>query len=119
MKSKMAARLSRKKRIRKKLSGSGERPRLAVFRSARHIYAQLIDDIQGQTLLAASTLSGELKEKLGGLKKTDAAKEVGRLLAEKARQRGISQVVFDRSGFIYHGRVQAVADSCREHGLVF
>jgi large subunit ribosomal protein L18 len=119
MKAKMAARLNRKKRIRKKLSGSGARPRLSVFRSARHIYAQLVDDSQGRTLLAASTLSGEIKGKLAGLKKTEAAREVGRLLAERAKQQGISQVVFDRNGFIYHGRVQAVAESCREHGLVF
>ena len=113
------ARLSRKGRIRKKISGSGERPRLSVFRSARHIYVQIVDDVQGRTLVAASTLSSEIKDKLAGLKKSETAKEVGRLLAEKAKSQGISQVVFDRNGFLYHGRVKAVADSCREHGLVF
>lgn len=119
MNRRMSARLSRKGRIRKKISGSPERPRLSVFRSARHIYVQIVDDQQGRTLVAASTLSSEIKEKLSGLKKSDTAKEVGRLLAEKARSKGISQVVFDRNGFLYHGRVKAVADSCREHGLVF
>ena len=119
MNSRLAARLKRRRRIRRKINGNEARPRLSVFRSARHIYAQIIDDGKGQTLVAASTLSGELKEKLGGLKKSDAAKEVGRLLAARAREKGISQVVFDRNGFIYHGRVKAVADSCRENGLEF
>ncbi len=119
MNPKQAARLKRRRRIRRKISGSEARPRLSVFRSTRHIYAQIIDDGKGQTLVAASTLSGELKDKLSGLKKADAAKEVGRLLAVRAREKGISQVVFDRNGFIYHGRVKAVADSCRENGLEF
>ena len=119
MNPKEAARLKRRQRIRRKISGSEARPRLSVFRSTRHIYAQIIDDGKGQTLVAASTLSGELKDKLSGLKKADAAKEVGRLLAARAREKGISQVVFDRNGFIYHGRVKAVADSCRENGLEF
>jgi large subunit ribosomal protein L18 len=119
MNPKQAARLKRRQRIRRKISGSEARPRLSVFRSTRHIYAQIIDDGKGQTLVAASTLSGELKDKLSGLKKADAAKEVGRLLAARAREKGISQVVFDRNGFIYHGRVKAVADSCRENGLEF
>jgi large subunit ribosomal protein L18 len=119
MNPKLAARLKRRQRIRRKISGSETRPRLSVFRSTRHIYAQIIDDGKGQTLVAASTLSGEIKDKLSGLKKADAAKEVGKLLAAKAREKGIAQVVFDRNGFIYHGRVKAVADSCREHGLEF
>ncbi len=119
MNPKLAARLKRRQRIRRKISGSEGRPRLSVFRSARHIYVQIIDDGKGQTLVAASTLSGEIKDKLSGLKKADAAKEVGKLLAAKAREKGISRVVFDRNGFIYHGRVKAVADSCREHGLEF
>lgn len=119
MNPKQAARLKRRQRIRRKISGSEARPRLSVFRSARHIYAQIIDDGKGQTLVAASTLSGELKDKLSGLKKADAAKEVGKLLAAKAREKGISLVTFDRNGFIYHGRVKAVADSCRENGLEF
>ena len=119
MNRRMTARLSRKRRIRKKIGGSGERPRLSVFRSARHIYAQIVDDLQGHTLVAASTLSKEIREKLSGLKKSETAKEVGKLLAAKAQEKGISQVVFDRNGFLYHGRVKAVAESCREHGLSF
>jgi large subunit ribosomal protein L18 len=93
--------------------------RLSVFRSCKHIYAQIIDDGKGQTMAAASTLSCELKDQLGGLKKTDAAKAVGKLLAAKAKAQGIDKVVFDRNGFLYHGRVKAVADSCRENGLEF
>jgi large subunit ribosomal protein L18 len=119
MNSKLAGRLKRRQRIRRKISGSEARPRLSVFRSSRHIYAQIIDDAQGLTLAAASTLSGELKDSLAGLKKSDAAKEVGRLLAARAKAKGISRVVFDRGGFLYHGRVKAVAESCREHGLEF
>lgn len=119
MNSKLAARLKRRQRIRRKISGSEARPRLSVFRSSRHIYTQIIDDGQGRTLVAASTLSGELKGRLAGLKKSEAAKEVGKLLAARAKEKGISSVVFDRSGFLYHGRVKAVAESCREHGLVF
>lgn len=118
MNPKLAARLKRKQRIRKKVGG-GERLRLSVFRSSKHIYAQIIDDGKGQTLAAASTLSGELKDQLGGVKKVEAAKAVGKLLAAKAKARGIDKVVFDRNGFLYHGRVKAVADSCREHGLEF
>jgi large subunit ribosomal protein L18 len=119
MNPKLAARLKRRQRIRRKISGSETRPRLSVFRSTRHIYAQIIDDGKGQTLVAASTLSGEIRDKLSGLKKADAAKEVGKLLAAKAREKGIARVVFDRNGFIYHGRVKAVAESCRENGLEF
>jgi len=118
MNPKLAARLKRKQRIRKKVGG-GERLRLSVFRSSKHIYAQIIDDGKGQTLAAASTLSGELKDQLSGVKKVEAAKAVGKLLAAKAKARGIDKVVFDRNGFLYHGRVKAVADSCREHGLEF
>jgi large subunit ribosomal protein L18 len=112
-------RLKRKSRIRKKLSGSEARPRLSVFRSARHIYAQIIDDLQGVTLVSAGTLSPELKDKVSGLKKQEAAKEVGKLLADKAKSKGIERVIFDRNGFLYHGRVRSLAESCREHGLVF
>ena len=114
-----AARLKRKRRIRKKIGGDAARPRLSVFRSAKHIYVQIIDDVQGQTLAAASTLSSELKDKLAGLKKAEAAREVGKLLAARAKAKGIGKVVFDRNGFLYHGRVKAVAESCREHGLEF
>lgn len=115
----LAMRLKRKRRIRKKISGTPERPRLSVFRSARHIYGQIIDDSRGHTLAAASTLSPELKEQLAGLKKVEAAKLVGKLLAEKARLAGVERVIFDRNGFLYHGRVKALADSAREHGLIF
>jgi large subunit ribosomal protein L18 len=118
MNPKAAARLKRKQRIKKKVAGGG-RLRLSVFRSTKHIYAQIIDDGKGQTLAAASTLSGELKDQLSSLKKVDAAKAVGKLLAAKAKAAGIAKVVFDRNGFLYHGRVKAVADSCREHGLEF
>jgi large subunit ribosomal protein L18 len=118
MNPKAAARQKRKQRIKKKFGG-GERLRLSVFRSCKHIYAQIIDDGQGRTLAAASTLSGELKDQLSGLKKVEAAKAVGKLLAAKAKAQGIQQVVFDRNGFLYHGRVKAVAESCRENGLVF
>ena len=115
---KETARLKRKRRIKKRISG-GERLRLSVFRSCKHIYAQIVDDGKGQTLAAASTLSGELKDQMSGLKKIDAAKAVGKLLAAKAKAQGIDKVVFDRNGFLYHGRVKAVADSCRENGLDF
>ena len=118
MNSKETARLKRKKRIKKKIGG-GERFLLSVFRSCKHIYAQIVDDGKGQTLAAASTLSGELKDQLSGLKKSDAAKAVGKLLAAKAKAQGIDKVVFDRNGFLYHGRIKAMADSCREHGLNF
>jgi large subunit ribosomal protein L18 len=119
MNRRLAARLKRQQRIRKKISGSGERPRLSVFRSAKHIYAQIIDDSQGQTMVAASTLNNEIRDKLSGLKKADAARLVGELLAARAKAKGIVRVVFDRNGFLYHGRVKAVAESCREHGLEF
>jgi large subunit ribosomal protein L18 len=115
----MSMRLKRKSRIRKNLSGSNTRPRLSVFRSARHIYAQIIDDLQGVTLVSAGSLSPEIKDKLGSLKKMDAAREVGKLLADKAKSKGIERVVFDRNGFLYHGRIKSLADSCRENGLVF
>ncbi|MEJ5329537.1 MAG: 50S ribosomal protein L18 [Desulfobaccales bacterium] len=115
----LAMRLKRKRRIRKKISGTPERPRLSVFRSASHIYGQIIDDTRGHTLAAASTLSPELKDQIAGLKKVEAAKLVGKLLAEKARLAGVERVIFDRNGFLYHGRVKALADSAREHGLIF
>jgi large subunit ribosomal protein L18 len=114
-----AMRVKRKGRIRKKISGTEARPRLTVFRSTKHIYAQLIDDLQGVTLASAGTLSPEIKDKLSGLKKREAAREVGKLLADKAKDKGIEQVVFDRNGFLYHGRIRSLAESCREHGLVF
>ncbi len=114
-----AARLKRQRRIRKRITGSDQQPRLSVFRSAKHIYAQIINDGQGQTMAAASTLSGEIRDQLSGLKKADAARLVGKLLAARAKAKGIVKVVFDRNGFLYHGRVKAVAESCRENGLEF
>ena len=111
-------RLLRKARIRKTLAGTTERPRLAVYKSLKHIYAQIVDDSAGKTLAFASSLSKELKGKLEG-KKSDEAKLVGKLIAEKAKAAKVEQVVFDRSGFPYHGRVAAVADAAREAGLKF
>jgi large subunit ribosomal protein L18 len=119
MNPRMSMRLKRKSRIRKNLSGTTTRPRLTVFRSARHIYAQIVDDLQGVTLVSAGSLSPEIRDKLSGLKKKDAAREVGKLLADKAKSKGIEQVVFDRNGFLYHGRIKSLADSCRENGLIF
>lgn len=112
-----AARQKRHERIRLRLSGSPERPRLVVFRSNKHISAQVIDDTSGKTLAAASSLEKELRAP--GQKKTDEAQVVGRLLAERARSAGIEQVVFDRAGFRYHGRVKSLADAAREAGLEF
>jgi len=119
MNPRLKMRLKRKRRIRKQLSGTGDRPRLSVFRSARHIYAQIIDDAQGATLVATGTLDADIRDKLPGLKKQQAAREVGKLLAAKARAKGITQVVFDRNGFLYHGRVKELAEGCREEGLIF
>lgn len=103
-------------RIRKKVSGTAERPRLAVFRSLNHIYAQVIDDASGKTLAAASTVEKDLKgEKSGGT--IAAAQTIGRTIAERAQAAGVSQVVFDRGGYVYHGRVKALLDASREAGL--
>lgn len=112
-------RTRRKLRIRKKISGSAERPRLTVFRSCKHIYAQVIDDTAGHTLAAISNLSPQLREELGSLKKSEQAHRVGQALAALCKERGITQVVFDRNGYIYHGRVQALADGARDGGLEF
>jgi large subunit ribosomal protein L18 len=113
------SRLKRKKRIRKKLSGSPERPRLTVFRSDKHIYAQIIDDTGGASLAVASTLSPEYKQMDPVKGKVEGAKRVGQLIARKAMDKGITKVVFDRNGYIYHGRVQALADAARQAGLDF
>ncbi|MBF0474692.1 MAG: 50S ribosomal protein L18 [Deltaproteobacteria bacterium] len=113
------AHLRRKKRVRKKIYGRGERPRLSVFRSARHIYVQVIDDVSGATLVAASSLGAELKNELKHGGNVEAAKKVGSLIAKKALAKGIEKVAFDRNGFIYHGRVKALADAARESGLKF
>ena len=109
----------RHRRVRKKLSGSPERPRLAVFRSHQHIYVQVIDDAEQHTLVSASSLEPELKSKLASGGNIAAAVEVGKLIAERAKAKGIETVVFDRGGNLYHGRVQALADAAREAGLVF
>lgn len=109
----------RHRRIRKKVSGTAERPRLAVFRSNVHIYAQIIDDSAQHTLVAASTLDKELKGKLESSSNIAASTEVGKLLAQRALAKGINQVVFDRGGNLYHGRVKALAESARETGLQF
>jgi large subunit ribosomal protein L18 len=114
-KHKRQGRIRRHRRIRKKVMGTAERPRLAVHRSNRHIQAQLIDDAAGRTVVAASTLDESLRS--GATGNRDAAGAVGRLLAERARAEGISRVVFDRGGFMFHGRVAAVADAARESGL--
>ena len=102
-------------RIRKKVSGTPERPRLAVFRSLNHIYAQVIDDVSGKTLAAASTTEKDLKGKSGGT--IAAAQTIGKTIAERAQAAGVSQVVFDRGGYVYHGRVKALLDATREAGL--
>jgi large subunit ribosomal protein L18 len=115
---KIKGRARRQLRIRKKVIGTAARPRLAVFRSARHIYAQVIDDVSGTTLAAVSTLSKDLRGNLEGNKR-DAAKKVGSLVAEQCKSKGISSVVFDRAGFLYHGRIKALADAARESGLNF
>jgi large subunit ribosomal protein L18 len=105
--------------VRKHVVGVPERPRLAVFRSLSHIYAQVIDDSTGRTLVSASTIDGELRGQVAGLAKTDQAREVGKLLAARALSQGISVVVFDRGGYRYHGRVKALADAARKGGLAF
>lgn len=113
------ARLKRKKRIRKKIHGTTDRPRLSVFRSARHIYAQIIDDSQGRTLLTASTVDNQTKDAPKFESKVEAAKFVGKLIGERALDQGIKKVVFDRNGFLYHGRVKSLSEGAREAGLVF
>jgi large subunit ribosomal protein L18 len=119
-KSQLNARRRRHLRVRSKVSGTSERPRLNVFRSSAHIYAQVIDDTAGRTLVAASSLDDDVAGRLtDGKTKTDKAKVVGQIVAERARAAGISSVVFDRGGFKYHGRVKAVADGAREAGLDF
>ncbi len=113
-------RLRRHKRIRKRIHGSPERPRLCIFRSNTHIYAQVIDDIAGRTLVAASTLDKDLRDnKHADQNKTGQAEAVGQLIAQRALAAGITQVVFDRGGFKYHGRVKALAEGAREAGLTF
>lgn len=107
----------RKKRVRGKISGTADQPRISVFRSISHIYAQAIDDDAGRTLAAASTLSKEIRGKLDGLKKTQAAAEVGKLLAKRLLEKNIQRAVFDRGAFLYHGRIKALAEAAKEAGL--
>jgi large subunit ribosomal protein L18 len=113
------ARLRKHARVRKKVVGTAERPRLNVYRSLKHIYAQVIDDSTGKTLVSASTLDNEIKGKIAFGGNKEAAKEVGKLIATKAVKSGIKSVVFDRGGYIYHGRVQELAEAAREAGLEF
>jgi large subunit ribosomal protein L18 len=115
----LLARKRRHARVRKNLAGTPQRPRLNVYRSLNHIYAQLIDDSQGLTLLAVSTLDPALRETLSGKSKKERAAAVGKALAERATEAGITQVVFDRGGYKYHGRVQELANASREAGLQF
>ncbi|MCI3926348.1 50S ribosomal protein L18 [Paenibacillus sp. TRM 82003] len=105
-------------RVRKKIQGTTERPRLNVFRSSKHIYAQLIDDVKGVTIVSASTLDKEIGE-VGNGGNVEAAKKVGELVAKRAKDKGYANVVFDRGGYLYHGRIQALADAAREAGLEF
>lgn len=114
-----ANRKSRHRRIRQKINGTPERPRLNIFRSNRHIYAQIINDIDGHTLVSASTLDKELKDKLTNTGNKEAARLVGELVGKRAIEKGIEKVVFDRSGYIYHGKVKELAEGAREAGLKF
>jgi large subunit ribosomal protein L18 len=116
-KQKQALRVRRHYRVRKRVTGTADRPRLAVFRSNKHISAQVIDDVGGRTLASASTVEKDLRSNAGGNR--DAAKTVGQLVGERAKAAGVSKVVFDRGGFLYHGRVAALADAAREAGLEF
>lgn len=117
--SRNAHRLRIHRRVRRRVAGTADRPRLAVFRSLKHIYAQVIDDRTGRTLVSASTLDRQLRQQVRNGGNVAAAKIVGRVVAERARAAGIERVVFDRGGYKYHGRVQALADAAREAGLQF
>jgi len=119
IKEKRFKRIRRHLRVRKKVFGTAQKPRLSVYRSLKHIYGQLIDDTRGVTLLAVSSLTKDLREQLKGKKKTEQAMIVGEYLGKKALEKGITEVVFDRGGFLYHGRVKAFADGARKAGLKF
>ena len=112
-------RVNKHRSLRNRISGTTERPRLAVFRSNNHMYAQIIDDTAGITLVAASTMEKEVKESLEKTNNVDAAKKVGAVIGKRALEKGITMVVYDRGGYIYHGKVQALADAAREAGLTF
>lgn len=113
------SRLKRKKSIRKRLSGTAERPRLSVFRSSRHIYAQLVDDVKGGTMVSAGSLEKDVRDMPKFESKVAMAEHIGKLLAERAKEKGIEAVVFDRNGFLYHGRVKSLSSGAREAGLKF
>jgi large subunit ribosomal protein L18 len=113
------ARLKRKKRVRSRMTGTAERPRLNIFRSLKHIYAQAIADTTGKTLVSVSTMSPELRGSLGHPGNVEAAKKVGELIAKKCLEQKIQKVVFDRNGYLYHGRVKALAEAARTGGLIF
>ncbi|RJE83070.1 50S ribosomal protein L18 [Paenibacillus sp. 1011MAR3C5] len=113
------ARLKRHLRVRKKINGTAARPRLSVFRSSKHIYAQLIDDVAGVTLASASTKDKELVSAIGNGGNVESAAKVGELIAQRAQAKGVTEVVFDRGGYLYHGRIQALATAAREAGLSF
>jgi large subunit ribosomal protein L18 len=116
---KETARRRRQLRVRNRIQLAKDRPRLSVFRSLKHIYAQVVDDVEGRTLAAASTLDKEIRDQITGLKKTEQARVVGETLARRARARGVETVVFDRGGYKYHGRVRSLADGARAGGLEF
>jgi len=118
-KNRSKARIRRQARVRSVVQGTQKRPRISVFRSLSEIYAQVIDDQAGRTIVSASSIDQELREKMKGLKKSDQAKLVGKALAERAKNKGVQAVVFDRGGFKYTGRVKALADGAREGGLEF
>ena len=118
-KSRTVVREQKHRRLRNRFSGTAERPRLAVFRSNNHMYAQIIDDTVGKTLVSASTLDKEVKAELEKTDDVDAAAYVGKVIAERALEKGIKTVIYDRGGFVYHGKVQALADAAREAGLEF
>ena len=109
----------RKLRIRKKINGTAERPRMTVFRSLKHIYAQVIDDVAGKTIAHASTMAKDVKPQADDAKKSDAAKMVGKAIAAQLKAKGVTKIVFDRNGYLYHGRIKALAEAAREAGLEF
>ena len=117
--SRQEIRVKKHMKIRNRFSGTAERPRLAVFRSNNHVYAQVIDDVAGKTLVSASTLEKDIKAELKNTDDTDAATKVGEIVAKRALEKGIKAVVFDRGGYVYHGKVKALADAAREAGLEF
>jgi len=116
---KNALRIKKHQRLRNRFAGTADRPRLAVFRSNNHMYAQIIDDVAGNTLVAASTVEKTVKDEIEKTNNIDAAAFIGTLVAKRAMEKGIKEVVFDRGGFLYHGKIQALADAAREAGLVF